>query len=248
MREVKVFVLGLPGSGKSTAARHIERIARDYRWNTTRISDYEILNDMFKADRECIQFSPTNYYNGFDVHDHKVFDTALEKLEVKVWLRERPSATMNELVIIEFARDDYNRSLELFSKEFLEDSYFLFINADITTCIQRIRERVAHPTFEDDHFVSEYIFEAYYHKDNRHYTCLKLGTNGDNFDGRIYVIDNPSTRSNQDFHILVEQFATLIVKPGEPDPKKETRASERYTEEDGSISHAQETENTRSIV
>ena len=247
MREVKVFVLGLPGSGKSTAARHIERVARDYQWNTTRISDYEILYELFEDDREHIQFSPTNYYKGFDVHDHKVFDTALEKLEMKVWLRERPSATKNELVIIEFARDDYNRSLELFSKEFLEDSYFLFINADISTCIQRIRERVAHPTFEDDHFVSEYIFETYYHKDNRHYTLLNP-TNGDNFDGRISVIDNPFTSSYQDFHVLVEQFATSIVKPGELAPKKEIRANGRYTEEDVSMFHAQETENTPSIV
>jgi hypothetical protein len=80
--EQNVFVLGLPGSGKSTAARYIEMLARDYGRTAYLLQDYRILYEMSLADREGIRFRSTlpDGYDGFDVHDLSAFDDTLREL------------------------------------------------------------------------------------------------------------------------------------------------------------------------
>ncbi len=193
MREVKVFILGLPGCGKSTAARHIQRLGKGYGWSTIRFNDYDILHEMFQADLDRKQFWPTAH-NGFDVHDLSVFDTALEKLETKVQQRECLLPRNNELVINEFARDNYCESLKCFSKSFLHNAYFLFLDVDIETCKQRIRERVVHPVTPDDYFVSEFIFDSYYQYDNRQYMSCNFASDYGIDERNVEVIDNQGSQ------------------------------------------------------
>ena len=81
---VKVFVLGRPGSGKSTSARYIEQEVRNRfnmkRCEIFRICDYDILYQMFRDDVHQTMFRPTDH-GGFDVHNLKAFDIALKTLE-----------------------------------------------------------------------------------------------------------------------------------------------------------------------
>lgn len=140
-----LFILGLPGSGKSTAARYI--VDHYKAWSTVRINDYDILYEMSRVDKEGKRFSTTTYdgYDGFDVLDHSAFDDALWKLKAIVAKQKRLFAK-HKLIIIEFARDDYSKALKRFFPEFLEDTkdaYFLFIDTDILTCKQRIQDRVS---------------------------------------------------------------------------------------------------------
>ncbi len=160
---VKLFVLGLPGSGKSSVACYIAMCAGDRQWSTTHINDFAILYEMFQEDTQG-QFKPAAY-GGFDVLDFAVFDTALRKLEQEV-KTHITTAQLEEIILIEFSRNDYQKAFQQFSQEFLQDAYFLYLNADLEICKRRIRERIAHPATSDDHFVSEYIFEAYYSGDN----------------------------------------------------------------------------------
>jgi len=209
--EKKVFVLGLPGSGKSTAARYIQLLARMSGWSPTRFNDYDILYEMFEAD-DGSRFSSTEH-DGFDVHDHTAFDDALREVETRVLQRERILEKKDELIIIEFARNDYGKALKLFNSEFLCNATFLFVDADIPTCKQRIRERVAHPCTPDDHFVSEYIFEAYYQMDNRQYLeVIAFSLNeccGINSD-KIRVIDNTAATPMTSFLEAINAFAPSI--------------------------------------
>ena len=164
---VKLFILGHPGSGKSTAYRHIkELIEQKFKWwSTNRFNDYDILYEMFQFEQRYLyflkkkQFSKTDH-DGFDVRDFTVLDTALKELEKQVRLRCSPSK--DEIIIIEFARDDYKQALKQFSPNFLKDAYFLSIEADIQTCIERVKKRVMLPQSSDDHFVSEDILIKYY--------------------------------------------------------------------------------------
>src|SRR5450759_821323 len=160
---VKLFILGRPGSGKSAAYRHIQKYVDLYHpeWSTKRFNDYDILLGMLLHEKlytnyseDKRQFSETDH-DGFDVRDFTVLDTALKELEKQVRLRCSPSK--DEIIIIEFARDDYKHALKQFSANFLKDAYFLFIEADIKTCIQRVKNRVKLPQTSDDHFVSEDI-------------------------------------------------------------------------------------------
>jgi hypothetical protein len=199
--EKKVFVLGLPGSGKSTAARYIEMLARDYKWFPRRFNDYDILFKMFRTDIDGNRFSSTKY-GGFDVHELFAFDEALIEVEKVVLQREKMPHDQNELIIIEFARDDYCRALDLFSPAFLQNAFFLFLDTDIPTCIKRIKDRVAEPQTPDDHDVSDYIFESYYQNDNRQYKASitsKIKGCRDINDHRVWVVDNTSITTKQRF-------------------------------------------------
>jgi gluconate kinase len=167
---VKLFVLGRPGSGKSAAFRHLKQYIKDkYGWTTVHYNDYDILQDMFRFENlfrfenKPRQFRATKH-DGFDVLDFSVLDTALKKLEKNV--RSRYSKNeKDELIVIEFARNDHSKALRLFSPEFLKDAYFLFLDTGLEKCINRVQERVDHPTCEDDHFVSENILRSYYSKE-----------------------------------------------------------------------------------
>lgn len=160
---VKLLILGLPGSGKSSVASIISMYARDGQWSTTHISDYDILYEMYQENTSG-QFKPADF-GGFDVLDLYVFDIALEKLEQKV--NNHASVTQSEgFLLIEFSRNDYQQAFHQFSEGFLKDAYFLYLSVDVETCKRRIYERTTHPTTPDDHYVSEYIFEAYYNGDN----------------------------------------------------------------------------------
>ena len=165
---VKLFVLGRPGSGKSTAIRHIAELAGRRNYSTHYIKDYDILLEMYKQDVRQEQFLPADW-DGFDVTDFSVLDTALEYLEAKVRSLEVSLlfSERKEIVMLEFARNDYVRALNNFSPDFLKEAYFLFIDANLEICIKRIRSRRTNTDSNSDHHsVSETIMNSYYHTDN----------------------------------------------------------------------------------
>ena len=167
---VKVFVLGRPGSGKSTAARHLNHLMRCQDRTVKHFNDYDILLEMFQADTEHKKFRPTDH-NGFDAIDFTVFDDALKDLELRV----QNEVERTDLLTIEFARDDYRTALKQFSPDFLQSSYFLFLDTDIETCLQRVHDRVERAEMYDDHpSFSDDIFRWYYARDNRHYISYQL--------------------------------------------------------------------------
>jgi adenylate kinase family enzyme len=161
---VKIFILGLPGSGKSGVARYIPMYMKDKGWKATQFNDYAILKKMFHDDIECKQFQPA-CHGGFDVLDFTVIDIALQRLEQEV-NQYLSSTKQEEIILVEFARNDYLRAFQQFSATFLQGAYFLYLDAEIEICKQRIRNRVNNPIFDDDYYISEYIFETYYRKDN----------------------------------------------------------------------------------
>ena len=160
---IKLFILGQPGSGKSTIGRVIAKALDKRGLRSTHINDYAILKQMFRDDTEGKQFQPAGC-DGFDVIDLNVIDTALKKLEQSA--QRLISYQPKQVILIEFARNDYRRALQQFSATFLQDAYFLYIQAEIEQCKQRINNRVAHPTCVDDYYVSEYILDTYYNHDD----------------------------------------------------------------------------------
>jgi len=224
-----VFVLGLPGSGKSTAGRYTRELAQKWGWIAQRFCDYDILYELYQLDmkRGEGRFKPTEY-DGFDVYKLEAFDEALRKLNSKMldWL-EKPGNN-NELCIVEFARDDYCNALGMFDPELLSlirNAYFLFVDADIPTCIKRIHARVAKPNVErtlDDHFVSNYIFDAYYRRDRRQYlesTASQLSERFHIQENHIHVITNTEETSLDIFEQKVEQAVSPIFKLAKEDQK-----------------------------
>ena len=202
---VKVFVLGRPGSGKSTAARQVNCLFRQNGCLARHINDYEILREMFLEDIQHLKFQPTEH-NGFDAIDLTVMDIALQKVQEKV----QECLSSVDVVTIEFARNDYHEALQQFDPTVLKDAYFLFLDADIETCLRRVHERVERSTSGDDHpSFSDDLFRNYYDKENREYMMSRLQKEFD-ICKQVKVINN--TGSFKDFVTCVEQFANAILE------------------------------------
>jgi shikimate kinase len=201
---VKLFILGLPGSGKSTISHHIADYVGERQRSTTHIYDYEILLQMYQEDTKG-QFRPAGH-GGFDAIDMTVLDTALRKLEQDN--KALISITqLQKIILIEFSRNVYEESFQQFSQEFLDDSYFLYLNVEREMCKKRLRERTAAPNTSNDHHVSEYIFDTYYTGDD--------GIDLPRILKRNYSIDNLKVRvinnnvSQEDCSYLIKQFEEI---------------------------------------
>jgi hypothetical protein len=213
---VKLFILGLPGSGKSGAARNIASLVEDHGKIPQHLRDYDIPYKMYTEDKKGISFASTEDqgYDGFNVTDSYVLDDALE--ELNRWVVQEDGVKNGEvdLIIIEFSRVDYCKALSFFITHLTHDTYILFIDAEIPVCKQRIRNRVEHPKTPDDHYVSEYIFTAYYEQDHRDYANQVAAQLKEQFsigDENIQVIYNGSTVSEQQFYDNVRAFTENIV-------------------------------------
>jgi len=186
----KVFLLGRPGSGKTTAFQCIEEWAKGFGLPVRRYREYTILCDMFKSRRG--EFKEAKH-GGFDILDFSVLRESARCLQsqVQTYIRER--AQENELLFIELARDDYGQALRQgFTPDFLQDAYFLFIEANLEKCIQRVHHRFFHPAGTDGHFISEHILREHYCFDNKKYMAKRFQQDYD-LQKTVTVIANNSS-------------------------------------------------------
>ena len=203
---VKVFFLGRPGSGKSTAALHMLDLAKRRNYSALYMKDYDILYQMFQKDHDCKQFRSTDY-DGFDVLDTTVFDTALKKLEEHILAIQDSEET--QLMVIEFARDDYRVALNLFKPEVLYNSYIFFVDADLQNCIARIHKRAEIPSDLDHHFVSDYVMKTYYYKDNWMYVSHLLKVDYPFFKNVTFI---RNTALLSDLLAFVGKFSEMVFQ------------------------------------
>lgn len=213
---VKLFVLGRPGSGKSTVVRYIIKLAQHEGWIPVYYCDYDILYNMFQSELYNPRFSQQHFeaiaHNGFRVIDFSVLDPALNIIQKRALTSLKGcDASTQRLLVIEFARDDYIQALHQFDPAFLQDAHFLFLDADVDLCIQRIHNRVAHPESVDDHFVSDDIITGYYQKDS---TPEMIRALGDEFGLDKQKMKYVETYGSRDefLHDYVRDYARLLLE------------------------------------
>lgn len=168
----KIFLLGRPGSGKTTAFQHLKSWADYYNLQAVRFREYAILYEMFKSGRS--EFRATDH-GGFDILDFSILNESAKRLEKLVRTYIDNQVQENELLFIELARADYQQTLQqCFQEDFLQNSHFLFIEASVETCIKRIYRRVGYPGTTDGHFISEHILKSHYPKNNYEYMVTRF--------------------------------------------------------------------------
>lgn len=168
----KLFILGLPGSGKSRVTRYIKELLESSRQNVIYFNDFEILRQMAESDRDHL-FKCPDKDGVFDVADIEAFDLALKGLEQQV-CTSIEMASRDDFVIIEFSRNDYQHAFSLLKEhasklhnpEFLADAHYIHLDTSVENCKKRIRGRASDPVYENDYPVSDYIFKKYYHSDD----------------------------------------------------------------------------------
>lgn len=161
---VKLFLFGRPGCGKSSAAKHIIKYIEDRQWSTKRFKDFDVLQEMFKEEQYRESFKSTFYkeYEGFDILNRDIFDIALKKLNEQLYNHISTNSKTNEIILIEFARDDYLTALHNFSDEILKDAYFLCIDVNLDICMTRVKKRMENPVTSDDHYISDEALQKFY--------------------------------------------------------------------------------------
>ena len=173
----KLFVLGLPGSGKSTVARFIVESMGQYGFWSERVNDYNLLKRKFDEEIHASEKAPRRFYRldqgGFYIIDRTICDEVLHELDLAVESHfAQLSLSRSELegiMVIEFARSSYLHAFNQFQNGLPGDAYLLFLDASLPICRKRVQERAVYPKTEDDYFVSDYTFEFYCGKDNKKY-------------------------------------------------------------------------------
>jgi adenylate kinase family enzyme len=210
---VKLFLFGLPGSGKSTVSRSIvDHVNRTYKqWSVQRVCDYNILFDMFRQDTKRKNFYPVKH-SGFYVTNPSMYDVALNCVEQSI---NRINPKGNKLLVIEFSRGDYAEALKNFDSSFFDNAAYLFLYADINTCLERIAQRVKDPQSIDDHFVPERTIERFAAASTEEYAqllCTRLENNYRGKNSRFLIIDSGESKNNT--LLQAHSFADKIIRDG----------------------------------
>src|SRR5215469_6817554 len=212
-----VFILGVSGVGKSTAAAHFMKLIeeQDGIGSTLRFNDYKIMYEWFLKDNKHQWFLPTEHI-GFNILVPEIYDLAIEELTEKLTreIREhKPSE--HELMIVDFARWDYSSSFELLGKDLLQPAYFLFLKADLETCVDRVQQRARNPHTIDDHFVPQSVFECFRQQGESYIdsTASILKTMYGVNEQKIWVVDNSTTLQN--LYKELEKFVDCIKPKSE---------------------------------
>lgn len=158
-----IFLIGRPGSGKSTVARQIVKQApsAEILGRRTHVSDLEYLRKTFTASSdEHVRFRRTED-GGFFITDSTLYREALE------YLTERASnlALTSDLLVVEFARTLYVDALGTLSICGLKPDLVVYLNVTLETALRRNKERVLSEQ-GDKHFVSEREMRETYAKDD----------------------------------------------------------------------------------
>ncbi len=173
-----MYVLGRAGSGKSTAAQEIVRLAKKWGWSSEHLFDYSFLFERFRKEVACNTPDAQRVFKqlgeeveqGFDVKDFGVLNDVLGEMAARLKKQNEEILRLhsNHLRVIEFARQKNNEALEIFNRQgLLANSFLLYVDLDTEECIKRIHRRQGNilPT-RFDHIVSDEIMLSYYSRDD----------------------------------------------------------------------------------
>jgi class 3 adenylate cyclase/adenylate kinase family enzyme len=199
-----IFVLGRPGTGKSTIREKLaNRLESQLGAKTRQIDDYERLKAMFTADIDRERFIPQKG-GGFMVKDPAVLTEVLENISLDCL-----SSNDNHITwLIEFARGEYMEAFASFDPKVLSKAVVVHSTCEKSQIYIRLKTRAQ----SGGASVSEEVIEKYYKKDDAAEVCKKK---------RIpYIeIDNNSTvnelnrKIEKTIHWLKDIANSIYVRP-----------------------------------
>ena len=161
------FVLGSPGSGKTTVATALKARWKRQGYKVISFNDYRLLLAMTANEQhqgknlECpAQFCPimnrTGGLVGFTVIDLVVLEQVLCRINRYIC---RYLDQPNTIMLVEFARDEYlyERVWQYFSHEVRTTAHYLFCDTSFEVCLERVKQRPQQIDLE--------VMHSYYSKD-----------------------------------------------------------------------------------
>ncbi|MEA2081580.1 MAG: hypothetical protein U9O97_02435 [Elusimicrobiota bacterium] len=205
MKKDYIFLLGRPGCGKSFVYETVikklgetENIEK-----TERVDDFPILKELLDKDTEFKRH--VRKEGGFEVTDFTIVDEVLSTIDSRL----EDVKSKNDLVFIEFARDNYISALKNFRSETFAKAMIVYIYCPYDVCLARNRKRFEQQKNNalDDHIVPTDLMESYYKNDDIEKIYLEDRSGLDKvMPGDFFVMDN----SSEGLEVLLGQFDALI--------------------------------------
>lgn len=161
------FVLGAPGSGKTTVATALKACWKRQGYRVISFNDYPLLLAMTAHEQhpgkssECpAQFHPimdrAGGLRGFTVIDLEVLEQVLCRVNRYIC---RYLDQPDTIILVEFARDEYpyERVWQYFSHEVRTTAHYLFCDTSFEVCLERVKQRPQRIDLE--------VMHSYYSKD-----------------------------------------------------------------------------------
>jgi hypothetical protein len=171
-----VFIVGLPGAGKSYVRRKLEGELTRLGVENRGLTDYafayrDFVHSMIKLEPRSGGFEAVEG-GAFMVEDEEALSPALRSLAQAV----RESMTRTEVTLVEFARADLLSALQEFS-DISDRAYVLHVDAPADLRAQRLRRRVQPPEstvdgglvtlmLSDDHLLPSTVERSLYGMDD----------------------------------------------------------------------------------
>ncbi|MEW5693404.1 MAG: AAA family ATPase [Candidatus Hydrogenedentota bacterium] len=208
----QIFLLGIPGCGKSEVYRRIkERLIKEgIAQDVIRIDDFPKLHSCFVSDDEAEKQGKKRRYSkkttdgGWLVTNKEIWDELLKMVNDDI-KKERKNG---RVIFLEFSRPDMVRSIQKnFDENIKDSSFIIYIFCPFDICWERNvrRHKQALAAGTDDHLVSREEMESTYAKDD-HDELYKLGI-------PFVVLDNHFNQSELlDFEIeKVIKFINIYI-------------------------------------
>lgn len=221
----KLFILGRPGSGKSSVAQIITRELQSDGWFVKHLFDYPLLQKRFQAESENSvpelerRFRPDGpkSLQGFDVIDLSVLDEVIRDLVIEVrTFSQSASPHEKTLLIIEFARKSYRDALSLFGDVLLQDAHILYIDSPLNVCMERIHHRLVSRS-QFDHFVPDDAMKNHYSYDDWLHWCKYYLIELARSSTRVYPYQIKNTLSYQHLESETMNFMeTVLLRETDP--------------------------------
>jgi thymidylate kinase len=195
----KIFLLGRPGSGKTTVARAIKEavestgVSGSVKW----LSDATYLWRIFRTSGSGIDSVEPTEDGGYFIKDPALYRRAAQDLA----RRAKRMQSRVALLILEFSRCDYIGALETIEQEGVEPDLIVYLDVDLETALHRNRQR-ATAKRGDRHYVSEKEMRTTFASDD-------LEELKEKYKGRILVL---SEATEPDEPAIVRGHAAQILE------------------------------------
>ncbi|MBU3956462.1 hypothetical protein KJ633_08390 [bacterium] len=205
MKKDYIFLLGRPGCGKSFVYETIIKKLKDTEKveKAERVDDFPILKELLDKDTEFKRHLRKE--GGFEVTDFTIVDEVLSTIDSRL----ENVKSKNDIVFIEFARDNYISALKNFRKETYERALIVYIYCPYDVCLARNKKRFLQQKNNalDDHIVPTDLMESYYKNDDieKLFLANRSGL-GKVMPGDFFVLDN----SSEGLEALMGQFDALL--------------------------------------
>jgi AAA domain len=215
-----IFIVGLPGSGKSFTRRHLAQRLGSLRIQTQELTDYVfayrdfIHGSIRLAPPRGLGFEP-DLAGAFKVSEENYLRPALNSLAARVL----SSVESQEVTLVEFARSDILAALQEFGEETVQRSQIIYVDAPQRLREERLRRRARPPeltvsgavtitvTVSDDHRLPSAAQKSIYGLDD-----IRMLRSDRRWRDRVFTIVNEQDHSVQ-FETALNEFIARVTAP-----------------------------------